>query len=477
MIPKLNRTFLRNLIGTLAVLILLGGLLALRWRVWFGNLPELAYSTPDSITRLTVVPGERLSRDVTISWRAGSFLRDSYAEVSQLKDSTDSVYTRPVRIKAIPRFVVSRGGVDVYYHVPCKDLRPEGKYKVVVNTVGAPNKDSVVVHMPTESKPLNFLYLGDIQDVSEKDARERMTYINDLIEKEDFTIQVGDFIERPMNKYWNLVYATCDAMLRKQFLSTPGNHEVIKGIFKKIDPRWRAQFNFPLNGPLSQLGLSYYVDHPYCRFISLNSNNVDMPWQLYSQLKWLENTLKTATQPFIIVYMHHAVKPVRTTRTHPIMFNLIRPLLEKYHVDLVFQGHDHSYARTTHPDEDEKPDLTPPVYIISAFSAKYYQNGFSRVFDRMGSGIAFYSKLKMTGTQIDFQTFTYDGRLTDAFSIIRKKRNPLQPRDDIDDAIFVDKSEGLPEYLQYDQFGDSEKAKMQRAAYEEAVRKRISKRK
>ncbi|MFC4665534.1 metallophosphoesterase family protein [Falsiporphyromonas endometrii] len=476
---KLNKVRTKNLVGTLIVVSLLGIILGLRWKTWFSNLPELLYTTPDSITRLTVVPGQRMCRDVTITWRAGVKLVDGWADVTRLtKDSLNRIVylTDKKRYKAKKQLVPSRGGIDVYYHVALKDLQPGGNYKVVVHTKSASNSDSTIVHMPNEDKPLNFLYLGDIQDISDRIAKERMNYIKPILKEMDFTLQIGDLIERPMNTYWNLVYNSCGELFKKQFIATPGNHEVIKGLIKRIDPRWRAQFNFPINGPISQLGLSYYVDHPYCRFISINSNNVDLPWQLYDQLKWLEQTLKSATQPFIIVFMHHAVKPVRSTRTHPIMFHMIRPLLEKYHVDLVLQGHDHSYARTTHPDEDKKVDFTPPVYVISTFSSKCYENGFSRAFDRMGSGIAFYSKIKITKTKIQYEAFTFDGKPTDRFALVREDRDPKLSRTNAKDALFIDQTGNLPEYLLFNQFGNSKKARERREAYKEAVKKRYSQR-
>lgn len=431
--------------------------LAMRWKTWFHNYPEEPYATPDSVDRLTLTPGVDICQDATISWRAGSILRSGWIMLSS--DSSEAKY-----LPAQAEEVESRGGKDAYYTVRLRRLQPGVRYHLSAHTTGCANSDTLSFALPQPDSTLKIIYLGDFQDIALSDAKSKIERIHPFLSEVDLCLQVGDLIERPMNKYWDLVYASLGStLMKKNFAATPGNHEIIKGFFKRVDPRWAAQFHYPLNGPKGQEGLSYYIDHPFCRIVSLNSNHVDFPLDLYRQRSWLEETLASARQPFLIVMMHHSVKPVRSSRSHPIMYRLLRPILEKYRVDLVLAGHDHAYARTTHPKDNEYR-AAPPVYLISSFSDKCYENGFSPIFDRLGSGTSFYSLLHITRTQLEFVTYTIDQQETDRFRITR-------PVDAPDRSVFrfEDLGKDLPEYLLFDSFADSPKGQAKRDVYHKAL--------
>ncbi|GAD05180.1 purple acid phosphatase [Porphyromonas crevioricanis JCM 15906] len=448
-------------------LILLVGLvifLSLRWKVWFSNLPEVSYTPSDTIDRLTLTPGQDICHDVTVSWRAGSEPAKSW--VVYTSDSMPEIH-----LPAMASRVESRGGVDVFYSAHLKGLDNQREYKIQVYTDGCSNTDSLTIAFPHPDSTLRLMYLGDLQDIDLAEAKKKLDSISRYYLSTDLYLQVGDLIERPMNSYWDLVYRSVgETLMKRRFVATPGNHEVIKGFRKKIDPRWKAQFNYPLNGPAGQEGLSYYIDHPHCRIVSLNSNHLDRPLELYRQLSWLDDVLGSASQPFLIVMMHHSVKPVRGTRSHPIMYSLVRPILERHKVDLVLAGHDHAYARTTHPDKDAYRSTTP-VYLISSFSGKCYENGFSPIFDRLGSGTAFYSLIELTDRSLDFSTYTIDQQLTDHFRLLRPDKAEGQGRVP---SRFEELGLDLPEYLLFDQFAGNEKGRKKRAAYQEALKKRLS---
>lgn len=70
-------------------------------------------------------------------------------------------------------------------------------------------------------------------------------------------------------------------------------------------------------------------------------------WLSDEQIEWLEADLQKATLPakqkWIMVFMHHAVYSTGAHGFNHALMNWLVPLFTKYHVDLVFSGHDHHF--------------------------------------------------------------------------------------------------------------------------------------
>jgi 3',5'-cyclic AMP phosphodiesterase CpdA len=77
------------------------------------------------------------------------------------------------------------------------------------------------------------------------------------------------------------------------------------------------------------------------RFFMLESTYMDP-----DQVRWIENELKTATEAWKIVVMHHP--PYSSGATHGSSLSLratLEPMFIKYGVSVVLTGHDHIYER------------------------------------------------------------------------------------------------------------------------------------
>ena len=119
-------------------------------------------------------------------------------------------------------------------------------------------------------------------------------------------------------------------------------------------------------------GTVYYTDYQGVRFISLNSNITDAR-PLAVQTAWLEETLETNPNKWTVVYFHHPVFSLDEGRNNRAIREAWLPMFETYNVDLVLQGHDHSYGRGntdaaeegTAVDWNPGPVLRRAVYAIS----------------------------------------------------------------------------------------------------------------
>ena len=105
---------------------------------------------------------------------------------------------------------------------------------------------------------------------------------------------------------------------------------------------WRPQFNLPVEKslPIELHETCYYVDYNNTRIIILNSNKLSK-----EQDEWLEK-LHESKNDWLIVSFHHPIFPPagRNHYTKQQKEKWIN-LFNKYNVDLVLQGHDHSYVR------------------------------------------------------------------------------------------------------------------------------------
>ena len=93
------------------------------------------------------------------------------------------------------------------------------------------------------------------------------------------------------------------------------------------------------------------------------------------QLAWLEELLRNNPNRWTIVVQHQPIYPIAKGRDYVEMREALLPLYDKYRVDLVLQGHDHTYART-HKLAGGKvvsPSQSGTIYAISVSGPKMYE--------------------------------------------------------------------------------------------------------
>lgn len=196
-----------------------------------------------------------------------------------------------------------------------------------------------------------------------------------------FLVQAGDLVNTSTSDVeWGQRYHAArwiDGMVPT--IATPGNHEYSGPL---LSPYWKPQFAFPANGPQGEGPLYdalektvYYVDYQGVRIISLNSNlvaagaNAAQWWSI--QAEWLEGVLASNPNKWTVVTLHHPVFANAPSRDNGALREAWRPIFEKYGVDLVLQGHDHSYARGNIA-EGVSGAKASVVYVVSVSDSKMY---------------------------------------------------------------------------------------------------------
>lgn len=334
-----------------------------RWRAWFSNMPEEQYASALMPDRITLTPGENFLSERTVSWRCGDHLMQSYLELAHNGDTA--------KIEAKGEVVESRGGVDAFYNVEIKGMKPGDMYSYRVTTGSAHSAWKTTTMAQSDLSSRSFLYFGDVQDTIGGESKKWFGKLYDKYSDVDFWACGGDLIEAPVDKYWNYFYTTVDSIITAMpIINATGNHDYIKSLYLTIDPRWTKTFVYPQNGAKTAMGKSYFVDLPDLRYIVLDTNGIQDIITVMGEYKWLRSVLQSAGTKWKVVMFHHPVYSVRKSRNNAVVRNAFRPLLEKYGVHLVLQGHEHGYMRTV--SDCGAAAGNHPVYIISFMSPKAY---------------------------------------------------------------------------------------------------------
>ncbi len=465
----------------LVILLSLGILLKVRWGAWFGNAPEAPYNTPEEITRITLTPGSDFTSERTLSWRSGEHLEASAVYIQEITAGGDTLPGQ--RIPALGRLVKSRSGKGCFYHVSLDSLHLGARYLYQLQS-GERRSPIYSFTMPTERDcdTTRFVYLGDVQDpagqMSSTFFREIKARLADSIQ---FLALAGDQIEGPTDQYWQSWYQALQGLnTRIPVIAAPGNHEYLKrGFARELDVRWIPQTNYPLNGPKDFLQRSYYIDFPLMRLIVLDTTDIMWLGAINSHKSWLRHALSSSRQPWQVVLFHHAVDCVREGRKNLIMHHVFKDELLDHGADLVLQGHDHGYARST--TRGQRGDTIAPAFVISSASPKVYRNGFSAVHDRLGSGLQLYQDITVTKSQIHYTSYRFQPDSVSRDSLLDRSKllyDEFTLSRGKDGVVHVDdKARSLPELFLYENFSTDSKGQKRAAQYAKEVKERRERRK
>ncbi len=190
-----------------------------------------------------------------------------------------------------------------------------------------------------------------------------------------FAIHAGDLVNTAHRDHEWAQWFKAGGFLHSQWTAIPavGNHEFssVNGGSRRVSIQWRPQFTLPVEKSLDpELHETVYsVDYQDVRIIVLNSNE-----NLEQQTEYLEAQLKNCTAKWKIVTCHHSIFSPARGRDFKFARQNWKPMLDKYNVDLVLNGHDHTYARGHVPvrtSENDTPELGT-VYVTSVSGPKQY---------------------------------------------------------------------------------------------------------
>lgn len=195
----------------------------------------------------------------------------------------------------------------------------------------------------SSSNQFSFYAMGDIGQPKHRGGFPDITafQIDHLSKRPNFGLGLGDIIylsgesgvaDKYLFDHMSLINRNIP------FYPTLGNHDWRSEPDENFEEEWKLPNN------------EHYYSFTYANafFIALDSRDGDL-YEVDKQRKWLEETLINAqgSYDWIFVYLHHNGRTCTYKPNYEAVINLY-PLFAEYNVDLVLNGHAHTYERP-HP--------------------------------------------------------------------------------------------------------------------------------
>ncbi len=328
------------------------------------------------------------STQQSATWRTDTSIKNAVAQISiayaapRLRKTAVEVIAKTETINAS---TTKTAEVIANYHsITFTNLLPDTLYAY---RVGDGKIWSEWFHFRTASKkakPYSFLHVGDAQNFILELWSRLIRAGFSKAPNASFIIHAGDLVsEAHSERQWH-EWFTAGGFIHGMLPGVPvaGNHEY-RSFSDTAQPvktnnlsvQWKPQFTLPENGPKNLMETTYFFDYQNTRFILLNSNTNQK-----EQVPWLDSILKSNPNKWTIVAFHHPIFSTATQRDNKELREMWKPLLDKYRVDLVLQGHDHTYARGQAGSVSKNllsginkldPDAGT-VYVVSVSGGKMY---------------------------------------------------------------------------------------------------------
>ena len=385
-----------------------------RYDTWFKNLPEPSYKALEAPGRILLTFGTEDALSRNVSWQCGTELLPSQLEL------VDVAAGDTVILPAEGETFVSRSGEMAYYHALLRQLKADATYRYRVAT-GPQQSDWQTFHTYNSStkEDFSFLYFGDVQDSIGGCFGQYLQAAMERHPETEFLLFGGDLTERPMDCYWEETFrelgpyaATCPV------LNITGNHDYLKSLPVHLERRFPLIFSYFLD---SQVGVNqvYTVRYNDLQLFLLDSNR-ELPY-LWQQRQWLDQALSASDAPWKVVVLHHPLHSLKGPRNNLIQRWMFDPIIRRHNVQLVLQGHEHTFARQLPPT-----DSSGPAYLVSHCSPKRYDIHPDGRYDVYGLESRYYQQVRINREGLTVQTFdATSGQLVDGFRL----HNSGQPVD------------------------------------------------
>ncbi|MBN8826675.1 MULTISPECIES: metallophosphoesterase family protein [unclassified Spirosoma] len=368
----------------------------------------------------------------SVNWRTDSTVTNAVGAIAESDPSPDFVSKAAV-IQATTDRIVLDGKTVLYHSVHFTNLKPATKYTYRVGDGVHWSEWFQFKTAQNQVAPFSFLYFGDAQNDIRSLWSRAIRGAYSMLPAVSLMIHAGDLITTSNADWqwaeWFEAGGWINGMVPT--LATPGNHEYFKdeqGNYR-VSRHWRPSFVLPENGPKGLEETAYFFDYQGVRFVSLNSQAALLDSTVMTtQANWLVQVLSSNPNRWTIVTHHHPIYSTKQGRDNDDWRKKMEPIYKKYGVDLVLQGHDHTYGRGLNmPLGKSRKHPDGPIYVVSVSGPKMYDIGLQNWMDRAASNTQLYQTISVDGAKLSYQSYTVTGEKYDSFDLLKdnKGKNTL----------------------------------------------------
>lgn len=306
-----------------------------------------------------------------------------------------------------------------------RGLRPGTTYAYRVGSDANWSEPTQFTTAPAGKTGFKFIYLGDAQ----KGFPQWGELLHAALEREPdtaFVLMAGDLVNKGnQREEWDaLFHAAAGVFDRSPLVPAVGNHECQGG-----RPRLFCDlFALPDNGPAGlPPGRVYAFEYGAALVVVLDSN-LDPA----RQARWLEGQLRRTQATWKFVAFHHPLYSSAPRRDNARLRRFWAPIFDRYHVDLVLQGHDHAYLRTVplRAGRHVASAAEGTTYVVSTSGSKMYAQARS---DYVAVGFTNVPAYQVIETQASparllYSAYDREGRERDRLVIEKRVDEPGKNR-------------------------------------------------
>ncbi|SDI81212.1 Purple acid Phosphatase, N-terminal domain [Pseudomonas flavescens] len=396
------------------------------------------YAAGNLADRIVLTPGQNAAVQMAVSFRTDVQQSDAVLEFGPAL-AGPKLTAKATQLSGTTRRLDSDNGPSNYHQVRLEPLTPDTAYVYRVKGSAGWSEWQQFRTARESFAPFTFLYLGDTQNdilaVASRTIRQALrsvarpalvVHAGDLVASREALAHDDEWGE------WNQAGGWAYAAIPQ--VTAAGNHEYIDTLLadgsesRNLGPHFPAQFALPRNGAQGVSDTSYFTDYQGVRFVVLDGTSALDLGTLDAQTSWLENALKSSQATWNIVVMHQPIYTCARPEDSEELKAAWKPLLDRYHVDLVLQGHDHCYSRLSHEagrEASAKAQQTNqpigPVYMVSVTGSKMYglNDRALKQPDRAAEDTQLFQTIDVEQNRLKVRVYTADDRLYDAFDIQR----------------------------------------------------------
>ena len=398
------------------------------------------------------------ARTLAVNWRTDASVAIAKAEIAKatpdarfdLSARTETARTEPLSLANVERaaklFDIAANAAlkPVHYHSALfTGLEPDTLYAYRVSGGDGAWSEWFQVRTAPLRGPITFLYLGDAQNgiLSHWARTIRAAYAKAPDAR--FILHAGDLVDEASRDYEWAQWFKAVGFIHGMVPAIPvaGNHEYfrpdvsVKDSQRMLSILWRPQFRLPeiaeLPAELKETVYNVrYADDLEVFVLDTQGPSLDV------QTAWLDKALAASTARWKVASFHHPIFSSGRDRDNKSRRELLLPVLKKHDVDLVLQGHDHTYARGA--IRAQTPQRTArladgavgPMFVNSVSGAKQYNWSAGRwanyagdgvQLDRLGENSQFFQVIRIDGANLAYDAYTADGQIYDSFKLEKAK--------------------------------------------------------
>lgn len=377
---------------------------------------------------------EKPATSIAVTWRT---MMESSNEFVEYAEATDGVQFEKSTKKSLAKreqLEADKRGTVFHYSTVLEGLKPGVKYVYRVGGDSVWSEWNQFTTARETAAPFKFVWFGDPQDDIMEHVSRVFQEAFKIAPDASFWTFSGDLASEPEDyRFGELFYAAGFVFRMVPSVMAPGNHDMAykmengkivldargrKDRAKSVSSVWRSHFTLPENGVAGLEETSYYLDYQGVRVIMINSND-----RLEAQAAWMEKLLSGNPNKWTIVTFHHPFYSFGRERDERSTRNALLALFDKYHVDLVLTGHDHTYARSfklkngTVAANNEQGTM----YVVSSSGPKTYVANprYQSLMAKTGVDMSLFQVISIDGSKLTFETYTAAGALFDSFEIVK----------------------------------------------------------